>query len=218
PRRGQGQGRRLDLSLGLRQLHRAEIRRELAGPPMFARLCRIAALAGLLLGAAAAARADEFATIVAGFAGGGFAAKEQAIVALGRLGDPRAVPVLQALGDDRLRAAPDGRIVIVDTAGGTTRYADAATGQDIAGLDPDSLDRIIVNNRLRGDIEAAIGALTLFSTDRGQRAEAPLGRHRQAARTRPRRRAGRGGARGRAARAGRRAPVRRHERRAARGD
>jgi len=136
---------------------------------MFARLCRIAALAGLLLGAAAAARADEFATIVAGFAGGGFAAKEQAIVALGRLGDPRAVPVLQALGDDRLRAAPDGRIVIVDTAGGTTRYADAATGQDIAGLDPDSLDRIIVNNRLRGDIEAALGALTLFSTDRGQR-------------------------------------------------
>jgi urea transport system permease protein len=136
---------------------------------MIARLCRLAAFAVLLACAAPPAQADEFATIVAGFAGGGFAGKEAAIVALGRLGDPRAVPVLQALGDDRLRAAPDGRIVVIDDTGGTTRLVDATTGAELGGIDSDSLDRVIVNNRLRGDIEAALGALTLFSTDRGKR-------------------------------------------------
>ena len=40
---------------------------------------------------------------VAGLGGDSFADKEKAIVALGKLGDPRAVPILQALGDDRLR-------------------------------------------------------------------------------------------------------------------
>jgi len=39
------------------------------------------------------------------------------------------------------------------------------TGDDIAGVDPDNFGRIIVNNRLRGAIEGALGALTLFSTD-----------------------------------------------------
>ena len=61
------------------------------------------------------ARADDFAAAVAGLGGDGFAAKEKAIVALGKLGDPRAVPILQALGDDRLRRAADGRIVVVTT-------------------------------------------------------------------------------------------------------
>ena len=50
-----------------------------------------------------------------GSAATGFAAKEQAIVALGKLGDARAVPVLQALSDDRLRSAADGRVVLIAT-------------------------------------------------------------------------------------------------------
>jgi urea transport system permease protein len=123
----------------------------------------------LLLFAALPARAEDLAAIVAGLGGAGFADKEKAIIALGRLGDPRAVPILQALGDDRLRKAPDGHIVIVTSLGGATRLADAATGQELPDLAPDSLDRIIVNNRLRGAIEGALGALTLFSPDREAR-------------------------------------------------
>src|SRR5205807_8742913 len=132
-------------------------------------LFRLAALALILLFTALPARAEDLAAIVAGLGGAGFADKEKAIVALGKLGDPRAVPILQALGDDRLRKAPDGRIVIVAAGRETTKLSDAATGQELPDLAPDSLDRIIVNNRLRGAIEGALGALTLFSPNREAR-------------------------------------------------
>jgi urea transport system permease protein len=136
---------------------------------MIARLFRRAALVLILalasLPAHAADQAEDLAAVVAGLAGDGFAAKEKAIVALGKLGDPRAVPILQAMSDDRLRRAPDGRVVIVTQADGTTRLTDAASGQALGDVAPDSLDRIIVNNRLRGRIEAALGALGLFSPD-----------------------------------------------------
>ena len=136
---------------------------------MSARLVRLAAFALLLLATALPARADDLAGAVAGLSGASFAEKEKAIIALGMLGDPRAVPILHALGDDRLRKAPDGRVLIVDTVGGTTKLSDAATGQEISGVEADSLDRIIVNNRLRGAIDVALGALTLFSPDRDAR-------------------------------------------------
>jgi urea transport system permease protein len=130
---------------------------------------RFVSLMILLLFAALPARAEDLAAIVAGLGGAGFADKEKAIIALGKLGDPRAVPILQALGDDRLRKTPDGHIVIVTSLGGATRLADAATGEELRDLAPDSLDRIIVNNRLRGALEGALGALTLFSPDRAAR-------------------------------------------------
>jgi urea transport system permease protein len=115
------------------------------------------------------AHADELGDAVAGLAGDSFAAKEKAVVALGKLGDPRAVPILKALSEDRLRKAGDGRVVIVDTVGGATKLTDASTGQEAGGLAPESVERIIVNNRLRNAIEGALGALTLFSPDRGAR-------------------------------------------------
>jgi len=143
-----------------------------AAAPVSRRL-HLAALALLVALAALPARAEDLpgdlagdlAGVVSGLGGDGFAAKEKAIVALGKLGDPHAVPILQALSDDRLRRAPDGRIVLLATAGGTTKLIDAVSGQELPDVAPDSLDRIIVNNRLRGAIEAALGVLTLFSPD-----------------------------------------------------
>ncbi|HEY8873729.1 MAG TPA: urea ABC transporter permease subunit UrtB [Stellaceae bacterium] len=132
---------------------------------MIVRLLRRAALVLILALASLPVRAEDLAAVVGGLAGDGFAAKEKAIVALGKLGDPRAVPILQAMSDDRLRRAPDGRVVIVTQAGGTTRLTDAASGEALRDVAPDSLDRIIVNNRLRGQIEAALGGLGLFSPD-----------------------------------------------------
>src|SRR5712692_4702093 len=132
-------------------------------------LIAVAALVLPLIAATYPARAADLAAAVAGLGGDSFAAKEKAIVALGKTGDPHAVPILQALGDDRLRVAPDGRIVVLPTVGGTARLTDAASGEELKDLAPDSLDRIIVNNRLRGAIEAALGALTLFSPDRAAR-------------------------------------------------
>src|SRR3954470_23241906 len=111
----------------------------------FTNLLRLLAVLLLLL-ISSPARADDLATAVAGLGGDSFAAKEKAIAALGKLGDPRAVPILKALSEDRLRKAPDGRVVVVNTDAGTAKISDAATGQDIPDLKPDSLDRIIVNN------------------------------------------------------------------------
>src|SRR5260370_10050487 len=126
---------------------------------MITPLLRLAALALILLLAALPARAEDLAAIVAGLGGASFAEKEKAIVALGKLGDPRAVPILRALGDDRLRKAPDGRVVIVDTVGGKTKLSDAATGEELPDLAPGALDRIIVNTRLRNAIDGGLAAL-----------------------------------------------------------
>src|SRR6266851_140435 len=133
------------------------------------RLFRRAALLLILALAALPARAEDLATVVSELGGASFAAKEKAIVALGKLGDPLAVPILQALSDDRLRRAPDGSVVLVARVGGTTKLLDAASGRELSDVAPDSLERIIVNNRLRGLIEAALGTLTLFSPDRDAR-------------------------------------------------
>src|SRR5229473_5910252 len=133
------------------------------------RLFRRAALLLILALAALPARAEDLATVVSELAGASFAAKEKAIVALGKLGDPLAVPILQALSDDRLRRAPDGGVVLVARVAGTTKLLDAASGRELTDVAPDSLERIIVNNRLRGMIEAALGTLTLFSPDRDVR-------------------------------------------------
>jgi urea transport system permease protein len=131
-------------------------------------------LVGLLCAAISPARADQFATLVGDLAGDGFAAKQAAIAALGRLGDARAVPVLKALADDRLRSGADNRVIIVTPTGGANKYLEAVSGEEASGIDPGSLGRIIVNNKLRGEIEASLGSLTLFSTDRDTRLNAAL--------------------------------------------
>jgi len=129
------------------------------------RLPRLAGLILLLLATSVSAKADDFAALVENLAGDSFVEKENAVIALGALGDPHAIPIFEALSDGRLLKSADGHVVISVTDGGTTRARDAVTGEDIAGVDPDSFGRIIVNNRLRSAIEGALGALTLFSTD-----------------------------------------------------
>ena len=132
---------------------------------MGVRAARFVAILSALMAIAAAAKADDFASLVGRLAGDSFADKEKAVTALGAQGDPRTLSLLQALTDGHLLRGADGRVVVSETAGGTTRLRDAVTGEDITGTDPDSLDRIIVNNRLRRAIEGALGALSLFSTD-----------------------------------------------------
>ncbi len=124
-----------------------------------------AGLVLLLAGISTPAAAGNFAVLVGALAGHSFAEKEKAVIALGALGDPRAVAVLQALNDGRLLKGADGQVVVSVTDGGATKLRDAVTGDDIPGVDSDSFSRIIVNNRLRGAIEGARAALTLFSSD-----------------------------------------------------
>src|SRR5713101_3503255 len=152
----------------LRSLRSGRLEGRTVADPV-AYLLRLTACALIVVLAALPARAEDLATVVSELGGASFAAKEKAIVALGKLGDPLAVPILQALSDDRLRRAPDGGVVLVARVAGTTKLLDAASGRELTDVAPDSLERIIVNNRLRGMIEAALGTLTLFSPDRDVR-------------------------------------------------
>ena len=132
-----------------------------ATAPAITRAARATAIVLTLLSAALPARADEFATLVSALGADSFAEKEQAITALGKLGDGRAVTVLTSLNDGRLLKAPDGRVLVSEA----TKLLDPLTGADAADLKADALDRIRVNNRLRGTIQGALGGLILFSAD-----------------------------------------------------
>ncbi|WP_241911740.1 urea ABC transporter permease subunit UrtB [Telmatospirillum siberiense] len=100
----------------------------------------------------------DFAGAVAALNSDDFDEKIKAVETLAALGDPRAVPVLQALLDSRLSAAEDGRLLYADG----DVYRDAMDGQPVTGVDPADLSDVSANNRVRGAIEGAIGQLSLF--------------------------------------------------------
>src|SRR5689334_6515784 len=118
---------------------------------------------------AAPAPATDFASAIKALDADDYDAKLAAVRFLGKLGDPRALPVLQAMQDGRLMATGEGRLVYADAAGA---FIDALTGQQVAGLSADSLSEIIVNNRLRGMLQGVIGQFSLFSPDAETRRQA----------------------------------------------
>jgi urea transport system permease protein len=85
--------------------------------------------------------------------------KAAAIAALVASGDARASPVLKALADGEVQVA-GARVLIVkgDTA------VDAITGVAVSPL-PEGREDVVVNNRLRRNIDAALAALKLLAPD-----------------------------------------------------
>jgi len=97
---------------------------------------------------------------------GDFTAKEAIVNELAARGDPAAAPALRALGDGDLQIRKaDGKIVIAVRAGNALRAVDPATGEDLGAIDRAELDRIRINNTLRRALRAAVGSLTLLSSD-----------------------------------------------------
>jgi urea transport system permease protein len=91
--------------------------------------------------------------------------KIAAVGKLGRLPDPRAVTLLQALANDHVYATPDGKLYISDD--------DGATGKDpLTGLSqpmPDGSDTLVINNRMRGAIENARATARLLAPKADER-------------------------------------------------
>ncbi|MFH1035499.1 MAG: urea ABC transporter permease subunit UrtB [Pseudomonadota bacterium] len=85
----------------------------------------------------------------------------QAIEALGSLGDPAALPVLEALQEGKLRLDPAGRPLIVEDEAAPAR--DALTGQEVAAGPELRAPR--VNNMVRRSLEPVMAKLRLFSSD-----------------------------------------------------
>ena len=128
-------------------------------------LARILLALLLAIGAPGAARAID-AAAVDKLATGDGDEKAAAVAALVASGDPRALVLLKALADGEVQVA-GGRVLIVHEGAAV----DAATGAAVVPL-PESRDDVVVNNRLRREIEGAMAGLRLLSPDRAVRAAA----------------------------------------------
>jgi urea transport system permease protein len=104
--------------------------------------------------------------VVAQLASGDGDVKVAAVNAIAASGDPRARLVLKALLDGEVQSSA-GRVLVVHDG----RASDAASGEPVTPV-PDNLDDVVVNNRLRGEAEAALASLRLASADLAQRTAA----------------------------------------------
>ena len=92
-------------------------------------------------------------------------AKVEAIRKLVASEDPRALEVLTALGDDSLALVEGGKRAVIMADG---KLRDAASGA-LVDAPAASAEGIIINNRIRGELGAALAALKLGHADRAVR-------------------------------------------------
>jgi urea transport system permease protein len=133
------------------------------------RLMALVVTLALLL-ASGVAQAQSYDTALAGFANDSFSDTEKAINAVAVSGNPLAEQVIEALQDGRLLFDPDHKKIYIRQKSGD--LLDAGNGRPVAGNAPAGLKPVRLNNRLRRATEAAIGSLTLLSTDPGKRYDA----------------------------------------------
>ena len=111
--------------------------------------------------------AQAYESALAGFTKDSFNDTDSAIGAVAASGSPLALDVILALNEGRLSFSGD-KVFIKDKAGA---ILDATTGKP-AAIAPADLKTVRLNNRLRRSVEAALGGLTLMSSDPGKRLEA----------------------------------------------
>ncbi len=135
----------------------------------------IVALVGLAPLAATAADGDEeaFKAALKGITASSFEEQLAAIDTLAGLGDPRAVTLLRALGGGMLQVRKsDGALVVAERDGRDYILSDPFTGEAMGTVSRRDVDKITVNNALRGAITAALSRLALFDPDVAKRREA----------------------------------------------
>ncbi len=144
------------------------------------RLLATLVLLVVLLGSAAAwaeeaapAGGEAYAAAVAALGEGGFRDKIAAIDVLVALEDERALPVLEAMLDNRLFTDGEGRLVIAREVGRDTfAVTDAVTLEDLGRVEDAALDRVRLNNRVRRALHGAVSRLRIASPDPAVRLEA----------------------------------------------
>jgi urea transport system permease protein len=105
----------------------------------------------LFLLIAAPARGQDFESLLPGLAGN-FSQQAEAVERLGALGDPRSIPLLQALSDARLLRLADGTLAVQEGAS-----------------PPEGASVLRINNRVRGVLRGALGRLQLVSPNPAER-------------------------------------------------
>ncbi len=128
-------------------------------------------LASVLLGGAA--MAADLAGLVSNLTTGGLSDREAAITALAASGEERAAPILEALAAGQLYVRTADKLAVIGTpAGNDLALTDAISGKPVGTATESDLDRVRINNRLRGTLEDAVGTLTLMSRDSRMRRSA----------------------------------------------
>lgn len=133
--------------------------------------------AGLLLilafGLCVARADDDPASLIKALGTADFAQAEKIIDALGKTGNIKLVPALEALsGGDLYARKADGAVFITKSAGGKLALIDPVTGADAGQEAKAAMVKIKINNGLRRAIRSAQGGLTLLSPDRSVRLSA----------------------------------------------
>ena len=123
-----------------------------------------AMLLGLLLACNAHALTAEEAL---GMAVGESDARIEALAKAVAQGDDKTAAYLQALADDAVKVAAGKVLVVKDGKG-----FDPVTGE--AATVPEDAEDVMLNNRLRGEVDTALAALKLFSADVALRKQAAL--------------------------------------------
>jgi len=137
------------------------------------RCALVAALTLVMLATAPPARADGFADLLQGLNVKGFKNVGAAVDELAAAGDPRAVPVLEALADGALYVRKtDKTVFIVARAGDDFALTDPLTGEAAGTAPRADFKKVKTNNRLRRQIRTALGGLGLFAPDAARRADA----------------------------------------------
>ena len=127
-------------------------------------MTRWAVVLGMLLSCNAhALTADE----ALGMAVGESDARIEALAKAVAQGNEQTAAFLQALADDAVKVAAGKVLVVKDGKG-----LDPVSGQAME-VPPDAED-VMLNNRLRGEIDTALAALKLFSSDLSLRQQAAL--------------------------------------------
>ena len=134
------------------------------------RLIALVLVLGLLF-SATAAQAQSFDDALAKFATDDFSDTGEAVAAVAASGNKMAAPVILALQDGRLLYDANSKKVFIKDAAG--KILGAATGEPVVGA-PAGLETVRLNNRLRREVEAAAGSLTLLAPNPQMRMDAAL--------------------------------------------
>ncbi len=125
------------------------------------------------LALAGAALAADLAGLVANLTEGGFSEREVAVSAMAASGEARAAPILEALSAGQLYVRTADKLAVIGKAEGNRfSLTEAITGKPAGSASEAELERVRVNNRLRGTIDAAVGSLTLMNPDARVRLQA----------------------------------------------
>jgi urea transport system permease protein len=134
------------------------------------RLIALVFAIGMLVGGIGIGHAGPYEDALAGFTTDEFSDTADSVTAVATSGSPLAPALIAALQDGRLLFSAKDKKVFIKTV--DDKLLDAETGKPFEGTPPDDIDPVRVNNRLRGVISAANGALTLMAPNPNVRYDA----------------------------------------------